>query len=152
MNIENEIKNTSPLSLSTRTVINMMYTARQIEEIAASKFKEYDLTAQQYNVMRILRGQKGNPANLSTIQERMIDKSSNTTRLIDKLIQKGLVKRQICKNNRRKIEVFITEEGLELLKTLDPIIEKTNQDIMEKLSSNEQEKLNKLLDTLRTHE
>jgi DNA-binding MarR family transcriptional regulator len=151
MNIESEIKNTSPLSLSTRTVINMMYTARQIEEIAAAKFKEHGLTAQQYNVMRILRGQRGNPANLSTIQERMIDKSSNTTRLIDKLIQKGFVKRQICKINRRKIEVFITDQGLTLLKKLDPLTEQVNQDIMEKLSSNEQEKLNNLLDKLRTH-
>lgn len=149
MKIENEIKNSSPLSLSTRSVINIMFTARQIEEMAAAKFKEHDLTSQQYNVMRILRGQKGNPANLSTIQERMIDKCSNTTRLIDKLIQKGFVKRQICKKNRRKIEVFITEDGLELLKKLDPIIEKTNQDIMEKLSTNEKEKLNTLLDTLR---
>ena len=149
MNIESEIKNTSPLSLSTRTVINLMYTARQIEEIAATKFKEYDLTSQQYNVMRILRGQKGNPANLSTIQERMIDKSSNTTRLIDKLIQKGYAKRQICKKNRRKIEVFITENGLELLKKLDPLTEQANKNIMEKLSINEKEKLNSLLDKLR---
>lgn len=149
MNIESQIKNSSPLSLSTRSVINMMYTARQIEEIAATKFKDHDLTSQQYNVMRILRGQKGNPANLSTIQDRMIDKSSNTTRLIDKLIQKGYVKRQVCKKNRRKIEVFITHEGLELLEKLDPIIEKTNQNIMEKLSINEKEKLNSLLDKLR---
>ncbi|MCB0457669.1 MAG: MarR family transcriptional regulator [Flavobacteriaceae bacterium] len=149
MTIESAIKNTSPLTLSTRTVINMMYTARQIEESAALVFKTHGLTPQQYNVLRILRGQKGNPANLSTVQDRMIDKSSNTTRLIDKLIQKELVKRQICKKNRRKIEVFITSNGLELLKNLDPIIEKTNNHIMEKLSNDEKEKLNTLLDKLR---
>ncbi|HAT66856.1 MAG TPA: MarR family transcriptional regulator, partial [Flavobacteriaceae bacterium] len=85
----------------------------------------------------------------STIQERMIDKSSNTTRLIDKLIQKGFAKRQICKKNRRKIEVFITENGLELLKKLDPLTEQANKNIMEKLSINEKEKLNSLLDKLR---
>ncbi|MEZ4777761.1 MAG: MarR family transcriptional regulator [Flavobacteriaceae bacterium] len=149
MNIESAIKNTSPLSLSTRSVINMMYTARQIEEKASLVFKTHGLTPQQYNVLRILRGQKGNPANLSTVQDRMIDKSSNTTRLIDKLIQKEYVKRQICKKNRRKIEVFITQSGLELLKNIDPIIEQTNNDIMEKLSNDEKEKLNTLLDKLR---
>ena len=79
----------------------------------------------------------------------MIDKSSNTTRLIDKLIQKEYVKRQICNKNRRKIEVFITPNGLELLKNLDPIIEQTNNDIMERLSNDEKEKLNTLLDKLR---
>ena len=149
MNIEEAIKNNSPLNLPSKTVINIMFTSRIIEERANSFFKDYELTPQQYNVLRILRGQKGNPANLSTIQERMIDKSSNTTRLIDKLIQKGFVKRQICKKNRRKIEVFITDQGLTLLKKLDPITEKVNQNIMEKLSTNEQEKLNKLLDKLR---
>jgi len=149
MNIESEIKNSSPLPLSSRTIINLMYTSRQVEEIASGKFKEFDITAQQFNVLRILRGQKGNPANLSTIQERMIDKSSNTTRLIDKLIQKKLVKRQICKNNRRKIEVFITNGGLELLSQLDPIVEETNKNILDNLSTMEQEKLNTLLDKLR---
>ena len=149
MNIESAIKNNNPLPLSSRTVINIMYTARQVEENASLVFKAHGLTPQQYNVLRILRGQKGNPANLSTIQDRMIDKSSNTTRLIDKLIQKEYVKRQICNKNRRKIEVFITPNGLELLKNLDPIIEQTNNDIMERLSNDEKEKLNTLLDKLR---
>ena len=149
MSIEIEIKNSSPLPLSSRTIINLMYTSRQVEEIASGKFKEFDITTQQFNVLRILRGQKGNPANLSTIQERMIDKSSNTTRLIDKLIQKRLVKRQICKNNRRKIEVFITNGGLDLLSQLDPIVEETNKNILDNLSTMEQEKLNTLLDKLR---
>ncbi|MEZ4794123.1 MAG: MarR family transcriptional regulator [Flavobacteriaceae bacterium] len=149
MNIEETIKNTAPLSLSAKTVINIMYTSRFVEELASSLFKSNDLTPQQYNVLRILRGQKGKPANLATIQERMIDKSSNTTRLIDKLIDKGCVKRQICAKNRRKIEVFITSEGLDLLQELDPSIEKLNQAIVEHLSTHEKENLNVLLDKLR---
>ncbi|MEZ4875096.1 MAG: MarR family transcriptional regulator [Flavobacteriaceae bacterium] len=149
MKIEDAIKNTTPLSLFSKTVINVMYTSRYIEELSAAHFKEFDLTAQQYNVLRILRGQKGVPANLSTIQERMIDKSSNTTRLIDKLIQKGLVKREICKKNRRKIEVFITQIGLDILKKMDPLIENSNQHIVENLSNDELEKLNTLLNKLR---
>ncbi len=151
MNIEETIKNTMPLSEGSKTVINIMYTSRAIEEAAAVHFKNHDLTPQQYNVMRILRGQKGSPANLSTIQERMIDKSSNTTRLIDKLIQKDLVERRVCEKNRRKIEVFITAGGLSLLKELDPLVESFNQNIVEKLSNNEIEKLNTLLDKLRNH-
>lgn len=151
MNIEETIKNTSPLSAGSKTVINIMYTSRRIEEMASLNFKKHDLTAQQFNVMRILRGQKGKPANLSTIQERMIDKSSNTTRLIDKLIQKDLVKRQVCEKNRRKIEVFITQQGLDLLLELDPLVEQFNQHIVEQLSDNEIEKLNILLDKLRNH-
>jgi MarR family transcriptional regulator, 2-MHQ and catechol-resistance regulon repressor len=149
MNIEESIKNSSPLHLGSKTVINLLYTSRHIEELALGNFKEHDLSAQQFNVLRILRGQKGNPANLSTIQERMIDKSSNTTRLIDKLIQKDLVKRRTCEKNRRKIEVFITEKGLELLKIMDPIIENFNNHIVENLSNDELEKLNTLLDKLR---
>ena len=107
MKIEDVIKSKA-MSLSTKTVINLSYTSRIIEEAIATKFKSYDLTMQQYNVLRILRGQKGNPANLSTIQERMVDRNSNTTRLVDKLIKKGWVKRNICKQNRRKVEIFIT--------------------------------------------
>lgn len=149
MKIEEAIKNTSPLSDPARTVINLMYTARFVEEISTRLFKEHDLSPQQFNVLRILRGQKGNPANLSTIQERMIDKSSNTTRLIDKLIEKGWVKRQQCAKNRRKIEVFITGEGLSKLKELDPVVEKNNQNIVDTLSTVEIEKLNTLLDKLR---
>ena len=104
---------------------------------------------QQYNVLRILRGQKGQPANLSTIQERMIDKSSNTTRLIDKLIGKELVSRQQCPTNRRKIEVFITPKGMELLAEIDPVLEAANKRITEQLSLPEMEQLNYLLDKLR---
>lgn len=150
MKIEDAIKNSSRLSDGARTVINIMYTARVVEEVSTHLFKEHELSQQQFNVLRILRGQKGKPANLSTIQERMIDKSSNTTRLIDKLIQKGYVKRQVCAKNRRKIEVFITEDGLELLKQLDPLVEQSNQSIVENLSTVEIEKLNTLLDKLRS--
>lgn len=151
MSIEKAIKNSSPLTLSSKTVINLMYTSRYMEEKAASTFKAHELTPQQYNVLRILRGQKGKPANLFTIQERMIDKSSNTTRLIDKLIQKRLVERQVCEKNRRKIEVFITESGIALLAILDTIVEEVNESMVENLSTSELEKLNELLDKLRNN-
>ena len=151
MKIEDVIKSKA-MSLSTKTVINLSYTSRIIEETIATKFKSYDLTMQQYNVLRILRGQKGNPANLSTVQERMVDRNSNTTRLVDKLIKKGWVKRNICKQNRRKVEIFITPKGLELLQELDPVTEQNNNDILTNLNTSEIEQLNTLLDKLRTNE
>lgn len=151
MSIEKSIKATRPLPIDTRTVINVMYTSRFIENMV-DQFKQHDLTMQQYNVLRILRGQKGKPANLSTIQERMIDKNSNTTRLVDKLIEKDLAKRQQCQSNRRKVEIFVTEKGLELLKGLDPITEQINKKIVSNLDQTEKEKLNQLLDKLRNDE
>ena len=82
----------------------------------------------------------------------MVDKNSNTTRLVDKLILKNLVLRKVCPENRRKIEITITEQGLDLLKTLDPVTQKSNADHTSALSSEELELLNNLLDKLKSHE
>jgi len=150
MSIETAIQ-TTKMSLTTKTVINLMFTSRYIEDLATSKIKLHGLTLQQYNVLRILRGQNGNPANLSDVQERMIDRNSNTTRLIDKLLTKGFVKRQTCPHNRRKVELFITEKGLEILKTLDPITEQNNADILSNLTDSELNILNNNLDKLRNN-
>lgn len=150
MDIERTIKSIHKMAITTKSVINMMYTSRYIEDAVMAILKPYDLTIQQYNVLRILRGQKGKPANLCTIQERMIDKSSNTTRLVDKLIKKGWVKRSICEENRRKVEIIITTKGLEILKELDPLTEENNEMILKNLSEEQLVTLNNLLDTLRT--
>jgi DNA-binding MarR family transcriptional regulator len=106
---------------SKHAIISILKTSAFISEILLSGLKPYEISEQQFNVLRILRGQKGIAANLSTVQDRMVHKMSNTTRLIDKLIQKKLVKRNVCERNRRKIELFITEDGLDLLKKIDPI-------------------------------
>lgn len=150
MKIEDAIKATSALELAAKTVINIAYTSRSLEEPFQGMLKEYDLSSQQFNVLRILRGQRGKPANLSTLQERMIDKNSNTTRLVDKLLKKGWVVRQVCENNRRKIEIFITEEGLQLLSVLDPIVIANNRESVRNLNTTELETLNNLLDKLRS--
>jgi DNA-binding MarR family transcriptional regulator len=149
VSIDDTIKSIHKMAISTKTVINILYTSRIIEEAIGSVLKPYGLTMQQYNVLRILRGQKGNPANLSTLQERMIDRNSNTTRLVDKLIKKDWVSRRICEKNRRKVEIFITEKGLSLLKELDPLTENNNENILKNLSETELIQLNHLLDTLR---
>ncbi|HBB48013.1 MAG TPA: MarR family transcriptional regulator [Flavobacteriaceae bacterium] len=149
MNIEKSIKNSIPLSSESRTTVNILYTSRFIEDQSAPVYKEYGITAAHFNILRILRGQKGQPANLSTIQERMIDRSSNTTRLIDKLILKNWVTRQICPSNRRKIEVNITDLGLEKLLEIDRGVEQTLTRILSNLTEKEMGQLNTLLDKVR---
>ncbi|WP_298895626.1 MarR family transcriptional regulator [uncultured Psychroserpens sp.] len=149
MSIEKEIKSTVKLDEKDKTVINLIYTNNWLKEKAHVFFKDYDLSQEQYNVLRILRGQKGHPANLSTIQDRMLNKMSNTTRLIDKLLKKDLVTRQTCASNRRKIEIFITKKGLNLLTELDQKVKASNIEITKSLSNSELSQLNKLLDKLR---
>lgn len=149
MYIEEDIKSTIKLQKNQKTVINLLYTSNWMKEKSFSFFKDCDLSSEQYNVLRILRGQKGNPVNLYTIQERMLNKMSNTTRLVDKLIKKELVTRQSCESNRRKIEIYITKRGLVLLAELDSVVNANNLEITKNLNTNELETLNKLLDKLR---
>ena len=120
---------------SKHAIISILKTSAFISEILLSELKPYGISEQQFNVLRILRGQKGIAANLSTVQERMVHKMSNTTRLIDKLIQKKLVKRNVCIENRRKIELFITEDGLDFLKKIDPITDEIEKKILSNISS-----------------
>jgi DNA-binding MarR family transcriptional regulator len=150
MEIEKVVKSNINLDDSKKIILNIIYT----QNVVADKFNEiikpYDLSSEQYNVLRILRGQKGRPANMCIIQERMLSKNSNTTRLIDKLLLKELVTREVCPENRRKIEVLITNKGLELLKLLDPkVIEYENQ-FADNLSATEKAQLNTLLEKYRT--
>ncbi len=149
MKIETILK-TSQLPLERKSVVNLLYTANMVSDAITSVLKPFDLTLQQFNVLRILRGQKGEPANLFTIQERMINKMSNTTRLVDKLIDKGLVKRNTCKENRRKIEIFITENGLNLLKKIDPEITAQEKKLLGKLNSEQINTLNNYLELIRS--
>lgn len=149
MNLEEAIKSTAPLNPYTKTVLNIMYSSRLVEEKVAEMLKPFGISMQQYNVLRILRGQKGKPANLFTIQERMINKMSNTTRLVDKLIEKGYAERSICESNRRKVEIVITSDGLNLLREIDPLTLSNNNLILKDFSLNELNTLNTLLDKLK---
>lgn len=139
------LKTKSQLPLSRQTVINIFLSNIWVKNDLLNVLKPHELSLEQFNVLRILRGQKGNPINLQDIQERMINKMSNTTRLVDKLILKGFVKRNQCEQNRRKIEIYITSEGLHILRELDSIIDQTEQHITSNLSQTELEQLNNLL-------
>ncbi len=148
MKIEDVIKSNT-MSLSKKIVMNVMYTHNVVSENVYEIMKSYDLSPEQFNVLRILRGQKGKPTNMCVIQERMIAKTSNTTRLVDKLLLKDIVSRGICPENRRKMDIAITQKGLDLLKELDPKVEENEMKFANNLTFNEQEQLLNLLEKYR---
>lgn len=149
MTLEDFIKPNSPITISKKTVLNILYTQNTLADKFNELLKPFDISNEQFNVLRILRGQKGKPANMCVIQERMVAKTSNTTRLVDKLLLKNLVTREVCPNNRRKIEVQITQKGLDLLDQLDPKVIQYEHSFSNNLSPEELAKLNLLLEKFR---
>lgn len=149
MKIEEIIKSSVTMPDSKKVILNVLYTQNVVNDNFNELLKPYDLSSEQYNVLRILRGQKGCPANMFLIQERMITKNSNTTRLIDKLLLKQLVTREVCPDNRRKIEVQITQKGMDLLEILDPKIIEHEQQFANNLTTQELQQLNNLLEKYR---
>jgi DNA-binding MarR family transcriptional regulator len=149
MKIEALIKSTVKLDLAKSAVLNIMFTQNLLSEKFNEVLKPFDLSAEQYNVLRILRGQKGKPSNMCIIQERMVAKTSNTTRLVDKLLLKGFVTREICPDNRRKMEVQITEKGLTILLALDDKVKEHETFFAKNLTPEELQQLNLLLEKYR---
>ena len=146
MYVEERIKTEQPLPLQRRTIIHLMLINNLIGEQMSQALKPFEVSLQQFNVLRILRGQKGKPANLSTLNDRMVSKMSNTTRLVDKLIAKGLANRNTCPENRRKVEIRLTEKGLVSLKAMDKAVDAAEKKLMGSLSEEELRQLNYLLD------
>ncbi|MDA9985177.1 MarR family transcriptional regulator [Flavobacteriaceae bacterium] len=136
--------------LTKETVISLLRSGYKVNDELSALFKIHGISLPQFNVLRILRGRKGEAANLSTIQEQMIHKMSNTTRLIDKLIEGGYVNRFVCEKNRRKIEIFITKKGLEFLNSLDEKLETKERFLMNNLDNKEKEELMRLLSKIQT--
>lgn len=151
MLVEEQLRSESKLNPNTKCILNIMYTGNWVNEKSSIYFKQFDLTSQQFNILRILRGQNGRAINLQDIQERMISKMSNTTRLIEKLRLKGLVERIQCESNRRKIEITITEKGMQLLSMIDSSIKQHETETTKNLTECEAVQLNKLLNKLRTN-
>ncbi len=145
MNVEEIIKTDKKISAETRTIIHLTMVHNYINEALTTSLKPYEVSIQQFNVLRILRGQGNTPANLSTINDRMVTKMSNTTRLVDKLLSKGYVDRITCKSNRRKIEINITEAGKKALKNMDKSIKATEKSILKQFTTSELTTLNVLL-------
>jgi DNA-binding MarR family transcriptional regulator len=126
-------------------LINISYTANWLSTLAEKKFSNFGLSSQQYNVLRILRGAK-EAIKVSTVKERMIEKTPNTTRLMDKLCVKGLIERTRCDSDRRAVYVKITNEGLDLI---DKIPMEDDMKLLSKISEKEAIELNRILDKIR---
>ena len=148
MKLEDAIKQTAFKSEEERLVINLVYTSGWLSSEQNRFFKRFHISSQQYNVLRILRGQYPNPASVGLIQERMLDKMSNASRLIEKLKQKKLIKRSACSKDRRQVDVLVTQEGLLLLEEIDKLSIEMNS-VCDALNVKEKNTLNELLDKLR---
>jgi MarR family 2-MHQ and catechol resistance regulon transcriptional repressor len=148
MKIEDEIQ-TNFKSPQQKAIINIRYTSNFLGNIQNSLMDQYGLSMAQFNILRILRGAKS-AINVQTVKERMIEKSPNTTRLMDKLIEKELIERTRCTKDRRVVYVEISKGGLALLKAIDD-----NSDILNMiqvgLSDQESQQLSDLLDKVRIH-
>lgn len=150
MSIETDIKQNTPFRTPyQRVLVNIIYTSNWVTSGLMQVLKPFGLTLQQYNVLRILRGQYPDPVKVSDIIERMLDKMSNASRLVDKLVAKKLVLRTECPNDRRAVDVVITEQGMALLNKLD-VYQAEWASVQEgKLTDEEAVLLSQLLDRLR---
>lgn len=148
MKIEEALKTNKFKSDQHKAMINIMFTASWLRSKVVCKLKSYGVSQEQYNVLRILRGSYPNPLCAKDIADRMIDKNSNTTRIMDKLIIKKYVNKWRGKIDRREVNITITEAGLELLKEIDEI-EAIDQPNYLNLSDTEAVLLSTLLDKLR---
>lgn len=131
-----------------KAIINIMYTEGWLRNRLSETLKPHDLTSQQYNVLRILRGSKPKAMSTSCIRSRMLDKMSDASRIVDRLDKKKLVQKKACAADKRLVDVFITKEGLSLLDKIDASVD--NMDTMfNSITLEEAETLNKILDKLR---
>ena len=149
MELEKEIAQSSFKSSWHKMIVNIIYTGNWIHGNHSAFMKTYGVTPQQYNILRILKGQHPKAATVNLLIERMLDKMSNASRLVDKLIAKGLADRKQCKEDRRQVDVLITRKGLNLLKAIDEEFHKFDEEYRKKISEEEAKELNRILDKLR---
>ncbi len=148
MKLEEEIKQKKFRNEYHKLAVNIIYTHGWLLNNQSAFLKKHGITGAQFNILRILRGQYPNPASINLLKERMLDKMSDASRLVDRLLQKDLVDRKICPEDRRRVEVVITEKGLTLLEETDIHNDDFDQ-IFNKLSHEEAWNLNNLLDKMR---
>ncbi|MBK0380848.1 MarR family winged helix-turn-helix transcriptional regulator [Mucilaginibacter segetis] len=148
MGIEEDIKSTNFEDNYHKTVINISYTYGWLNNAMRSEFERYNLTQQQFNILRILRGQYPKPATINLLKERMIDKMSDASRIVERLVQKGLVSR--CTNNRdrRAVDIRISEQGLQTLAKMDEEL-KVKDLFKNNITEEEAAQLSDLLDKMR---
>ena len=148
MGIEKDIQQASFRNVHQKAAINLIYTVGWLRDKMKQFFEQEDITAQQFNILRILRGSFPEPLSTLQIRERMLEKMSDTSRIVDRLIAKGLVKKVTCKKDRRLVDVIITDKGKKLLEKLDSSQDEMDA-IMGNLSEEDANILSKLLDKMR---
>lgn len=149
MKLEDAIQQKKPFSNPrSRMAVNLIYTSNWLLSKQKEFFKRFGITLQQYNVLRILRGKHPDPISTSDIRARMLDKMSDVSRIVDRLVKKDLVERKSCKADKRLVDVLITPKGLSLLEAIDYHWEEMDALVME-LDPEEVTLLNDLLDKLR---
>lgn len=148
MRIEDEIKQKKFANPYQKAMVNILFTSNWLALMQQQTMKPHGISMQQYNILRILRGQKGKPISVNALIDRMLDKSSNASRLVEKLRVKGYVVREMNAADRRQVDVKITDKGLKFLEDVQPDIEQLEVPF-QNLSEADVEKLNELLDALR---
>lgn len=147
MSIDKEINQKRFRNEYQKSVINLIYTFNWLNEKSKSLLDRFEITSQQFNILRILRG-AGMPISTLQIRQRMLDKMSDTSRIVDRMIRKGLVKKVVCKSDKRLVDVTISEKGKKLLEKLDEHQDEMDG-VMKNLSEDEARILNSLLDKIR---
>lgn len=148
MGLEADLKQTKFSNEHQKAMLNILLTGSWLNSKSTTYFKKYGISPEQFNVLRILRGSSPRPLRLADIADRMIEKNSNCTRLVEKLRQKGLVDRKLCDSNRRQVDISITAKGLKLLTEIDKDYDQWIS-IQKSISKAEASELNRILDKLR---
>jgi len=148
MGIEQDINQTSFRNEYQKTAINIIYTFNWMNEKMKAMFDKEEITPQQFNILRILRG-AGKPISTLQIRQRMLDKMSDTSRIVDRLLTKGLVKKNTCPGDKRLVDVSITDKGKKLLERMD-LLAPDMDALFKNLSDADAKTLNKLLDKIRS--
>jgi len=147
--IEEAIKQSKFQDVYQKALINLIYTANCLRDEQVKILKPFDLLPQHFNIMRILKGRHPRPICPGEIKEVMLDKANDLTRLLDKLERKGLIQRNLCPTNRRKMDITLTQAGLELLEKMNRIMDQTHDALKKRLSDREAASLSHLLDKMR---
>jgi DNA-binding MarR family transcriptional regulator len=148
MNLEENIRQGKFESEHHKAATNILFTSSWLYNLNARRLKPHDITPEQFNVLRILRGSHPKALRIADISNRMIDRNSNATRLVDKLCKKGLTSRTICKSNRRQVDIHVTKKGLAVLSEIDKGTKAWDK-MLKTISGDEAKVLNRVLDKLR---
>ena len=148
MALEKDINQQVFRSEYQKATINLIYTFNWMNEKVSKLFEPFDITQQQFNILRILRG-AGQPLSTLQIRQRMLDKMSYTSRIVDRLVKKGLVKKTTCREDRRLVDILLTDKGKKLLQIMDGLNEEM-ESIFKYISEEEARQINMLLDKIRS--